>query len=792
MSYVNKYCKILELDKVLSALSDCCSCTDSKNAALELIPSNDISEVRQLLSYTSDAAVMSDSFGYPSVRGIKNIISKVKLAEVGSSLSLAELLDVAFVLKTVSSVCGYILSTGDTASSLTPLFDSLFPLPDLEELISNSILSDEELADTASDDLRDIRRSIKRNESKIRDQLEKIISSSATSKYLQEHLVTMRDGRFVVPVKSEYRNEIKGMVHDTSASGATLFIEPAAVVDANNEIRILKAKEREEMNRIIAAISSEVGRNCEVICENYSALVQIDLIFAKVKLASKMKASLPALNKNGEVKLLKARHPLIDPAKIVPINIEIGYSFDTIVVTGPNTGGKTVTLKTVGLLSLMAACGLMIPAADGSSVAIFDNIFADIGDEQSIEQSLSTFSSHIKNIIEILRDATHNSLVLLDELGAGTDPVEGAALAVSIIEKLRLIGAKIIATTHYPEIKMFALQTPGVENACCEFDVASLKPTYKLLIGVPGRSNAFAISKRLGISEDIISRAGELVSKENSRFEEVVSNLEESRQSIEKELEKTRLDRIEAERSRREIDDFRRNLENEKNKEIERAKMQARRMIETVNEESRKILDELEEIRKAKDNPDFSDRVKRAKAQMKNNINALYDVSDPISERKSSAYSLPRPLVSGDSVFINNIGREGVVITPPDSSGYVFVQAGIIKTKVKTEELRLVEKKKVSYSGSVSKNVTSNSERKAQSELDLRGQTTEEAIMEMEAYLDNCILLGIRLVTIIHGKGTGALRSAVRQKLKHNNAVKSFRSGVFGEGEDGVTVVELK
>lgn len=792
MSYVNKYCKILELDKVLSALADCCSCADGKNAALELVPSNDLSEVRQLLSYTSDASVMIDNFGYPSVRGIKNIISKVKLAEVGSSLSLGELLEVAFVLKTVSSVYNYKISTGDTDSSLTPLFDSLFPLPDLETLISDSILSEDELADTASDDLKEIRRSIKRNESKIRDQLDKIISSSSTSKYLQEHLITMRDGRFVVPVKSEYRNEIKGMVHDTSASGATLFIEPAAVVDANNEIRILKAKEREEMNRIIAAISSEVGRNCEVICENYSALVQIDLIFAKVKLASKMKASVPSLNKNGEVKLLKARHPLIDPAKIVPINIEIGFSFDTIVVTGPNTGGKTVTLKTVGLLSLMAACGLMIPAADGSSIAIFDNIFADIGDEQSIEQSLSTFSSHIKNIIEILRDATPNSLVLLDELGAGTDPVEGAALAVSIIEKLRLIGAKIIATTHYPEIKMFALQTPGVENACCEFDVASLKPTYKLLIGVPGRSNAFAISKRLGISDDIISRAGDLVSKENSRFEEVVSNLEESRQSIEKELEKTRLDRIEAERSRKEIDDFRRNLENEKNKEIERAKMQARRIIETVNEESRKILDELEKIRKAKDNPDFSDRVKRAKSQMKNNINALYDVSDPISERKSSAYSLPRPLVSGDSVFINNIGREGVVITPPDSSGYVFVQAGIIKTKVKIDELRLVEKKKVSYTGSVSKNITSNSERKAQSELDLRGQTTEEAIMEMETYLDNCILLGIRLVTIIHGKGTGALRSAVRQKLKHNNAVKSFRSGVFGEGEDGVTVVELK
>ncbi|MBP0989887.1 MAG: endonuclease MutS2 [Oscillospiraceae bacterium] len=791
MCALNKYCQSLELDKILSMLSENCGCDDSKNIAKNLTPSNDFEEVRLLMKNTSDAYAMSITCGYPSVRGIINIKEKVKLAEVGASLSLKELLDIAVTLKTVASVYNYRISSEIQDDSLSDYFDSLTPLPDLESLICDSIISEEEIADTASAELREIRRKIRINESKIRDQLDKIVSSPETSKYLQERLVTQRNGRFVVPVKAEYRNDVKGMVHDASSSGATIFIEPASVVEANNEIKILKSKERDEINRIISAISAAVGRYSREIIDNYDSLVKIDVIFAKVRLASKMHAIAPELNKNGIVKLINARHPLIDPAKAVPISIEIGKDFDTVVVTGPNTGGKTVTLKTVGLFALMAACGLMIPASDGSSVAVFDSVFSDIGDEQSIEQSLSTFSAHITNIIEILGKANENSLVLLDELGAGTDPVEGAALAVAIIEKLRIFGAKIIASTHYAEIKMFALQTSGVENACCEFDIASLKPTYKLLIGAPGKSNAFAISKRLGMSEDIVKRAGELISNENTRFEDVVSKLEESRQSAEIELEKARDNRIRSENTKKELENMKRELEKEKEKEIERVKAESRRIIETLNAESSRILDELEEIKKAKDSADFSEKVNRARSQMKNNVNALYEISDPI-EKKQSSYTLPRPLKSGDSVFISSFGKEGVVIEPPDPSGFALVQAGIIKTKVSVDELRLIDKKKVSYQGSVTKNITSSADRNIRTELDLRGKDSEEAIMDMEAYLDECILLGIRHVTLIHGKGSGVLRSVVRQKLKNNKAVKSYRSGVFGEGEDGVTIVELK
>ena len=794
---MEKHCRVLELDKILTMLSECCGCDNSKQQALTIRPTDDFDTAAERMKLTTDAAQLAARFGTPSVYGIKDVTTNVRRAQVGSSMTLGELLDVARVLKTIRTTVEYRAECENAETSLDDMFHTLTPNLELESLITDSILSEEELADTASAELRDIRRKIRNTEAGIRGQLDKIIRSPATSKYLQDQLITMRDGRFVVPVKAEHRNEIKGMVHDTSASGATFFIEPAAVVEANNEIRILKAREREEINRIIAAMSSQVGSFAPYLCESFEMLMKLDVCFAKAKLARKMRAETPTLTKKGAIILKQARHPLIDSTKIVPTDIAVGGEYDTLVVTGPNTGGKTVTIKTAGLLTLMAACGLMIPALSTSSVCICDAVFADIGDEQSIEQSLSTFSSHMTNIIKILEDVTPNCLVLMDELGAGTDPVEGAALAIAIIERLRKIGCKTIATTHYAEIKMFALQTPGVENASCEFDVASLKPTYRLLTGVPGRSNAFAISQRLGMRDDIIARAGELISNENARFEDVVSKLEESRQEMERELEQLRADRAAAQAYRREAEDMRRRVEAEKNREVEQAKAESRRLIEKVNYQAQQLLDELDEIKKQKNSENFADLAARARAQVKSGVNTLYETADPIEEKKQT-YILPRKLVSGDTVLINSLGREGTVISPPDNSGNALVQAGIMKMKVSVNDLRLVEKQKVTYSGSakhtggVSKKVTSAAERSASTEIDLRGMTTEEALMDLDAFIDNCVLSGLNLITVIHGKGTGALRTAVQKHLRAHKNVRTFRLGVFGEGESGVTIAELK
>jgi len=792
---IERHCRILELDKILAMLAECCGCENSRQLALSIRPTDDYKTALERMRSTGDAYELAIKYGTPSVYGIKDVTENVRRAQVGSSLSLKELLEIGQVLKTVRGAVEYHESCENLETVLDELFSSLSPDPALESLIFDSILSEEELADTASSELRDIRRKIRATEVRIRDQLDKLIRSPATSKYLQEQLITMRDGRFVVPVKSEYRSEIKGMVHDTSSSGATFFIEPAAVVEANNEIRVLQARERQEINRIIAAMSASVGASAGRICESFDTLVELDLCFAKAKLARRMRAEVPTLTKSGVISLKQARHPLIDPAKIVPTDIEVGGAYDTLVVTGPNTGGKTVTIKTAGLLTLMAACGLMIPAQSTSTVCVCDAVFADIGDEQSIEQSLSTFSSHITNIIHVLKDVTQNSLVLLDELGAGTDPVEGAALAIAIIERLRKIGCKTIATTHYAEIKMFALQTPGVENASCEFDVASLKPTYRLLTGVPGRSNAFAISQRLGMSNDIIARAGELISNENARFEDVVDKLEDSRQELERQLAELQADRAAAQAYRRESEETLRRIEAEKNREVEQAKAESRRIIERVNYQAQQLLDELDEIKKQKNSENFAELASRARAQVKSGVNSMYESADPIEE-KNESYVLPRKLVSGDSVLINSLGREGTVISPPDNGGVALVQAGIMKMKVPVADLRLVEKKKVTYNGKsaggVSKKVTSAAERSVSTELDLRGMTTEEALMDLDTFIDNCMLSGINVITVIHGKGTGALRTAVHKHLRSHKSVRSFRLGTFGEGENGVTIVELK
>ena len=792
----NRHYHALELDKILSMLADCTGCEDSRKLALDTVPMTNLLDAQRLMDRTADAHMLSCRFGAPSLRGMKNVCGALRRAQMGATLSLPELLDVERFLKALREMKDFRNNfEGEKATSLDELFDSLMPNLHLEEKIGFTVVSEDEVSDTASPELADIRRKIRNSQNKVKEQLDHLIHSQTYQKYLQESIVTMRDGRYCVPVKAEYRSEVKGLVHDTSGSGATVFIEPAGVVEENNETRVLKAKEQQEIQRILYELSCDIGNHAATFLEDYSSLIELDLYFAKARLADKMNATVPHLTDDGKLRLVKARHPLIDKTKIVPVDITLGYDFDVLVITGPNTGGKTVTLKTVGLLTLMAMCGLMIPAGETSSVSVFESVFADIGDEQSIEQSLSTFSSHINNTIRILDVADDRSLVLLDELGAGTDPVEGAALAVAIIERLKLYGAKLCATTHYAEIKMYALQTPRVENACCEFDVETLSPTYRLLVGVPGKSNAFAISERLGMDSSIVDRARELVSTENANFEDVVGKLEQSRQELEKEHEKAEQYRKETERVRAEILKEKEEMERNREKELEAARISARRLVEQVRAESQKLIDEIVETKKAADAESAADMAARARAQMKSGITRIQDIADPIADGDGE-YHLPRKLVRGDIVRINGMNKDGTLVGLPDGAGYCLVQTGIVKSKVHVSELRLIEKDKKKKNtlggGTVTRTIESASKRKAASEVDLRGMDAEEGVLEMERFLDECIVLNLKTVSIIHGKGTGALRAAVHQALKRNKAVESFRLGVYGEGETGVTIVELK
>jgi len=785
--------KALEYNRILELLAQECSCADSAACARSLAPFATPEEATKELLESEDACRLSVKFGGPSFSGLKNIESSLVRAKLGSPLSAGELLQVALVLAVIRSLKRYREKSISEATCLDGLFDSLLPNKFLEDKITSAILSEEEIADSASPELADIRRHIKRAEARVREQLDRMIRSTAYQKYLQEPIVTIRSGRFVVPVKAECRGDVPGLVHDTSSSGATVFVEPMPVVEANNELRILYSKEENEIERIIAELSGEVGDFADSISQNLRSAVRLDFIFAKARLSFKMKASTPKLGSDGVVELHRARHPLIDIKKAVPIDIGLGGAFDTLVVTGPNTGGKTVALKTLGLLTLMAMSGLMIPASDDSRLSFFNEVLADIGDEQSIEQSLSTFSSHMTNIIAIVAACGEGSLVLLDELGSGTDPVEGAALAVSILEFLKASGAKTAATTHYAELKVYALETPRVENACCEFDIATLRPTFRLLIGVPGRSNAFAISERLGLPEEIVGRAKELVTSENSRFEEVVQGLENSRQQMEQQREQAGELRIEAEKARGEAEILRRELAREQEKELEKARVQARRIVEQARAQSQALLDELDELKKMRGTEDISALRELARTQVSMRIRDLEQTADPVREKKSEQYVLPRALKAGDMVLIADIGKRGIVLSPPDSSGYVEVQAGLIKTRVPLARLRLEEGGRQE---SVKKYaVKTNVDRvrlPASSELDLRGQTVEEALMELDRFIDGALLSSLGQIAIIHGKGTGALRSAVQRHLKGHSAVKSFRLGRYGEGEDGVTIIELK
>lgn len=786
----SKYLQAVELDKVLKMLAEQASCDDAAALALRLEPAGTIEEVRRLLQETDDAYTLTARFGAPSFSGLKNITNALRRAEAGGVLNLTEFLRAASLLRALRGILEWRSKSEGVKTALDARFEMITGNKYLEDRIGAVVVSEEEVSDNASPELASIRRKIRNASSRVREQLDKLIRSPVYQKYLQDPIVTLRSGRYVVPVKAECRNEIPGLVHDTSSSGATIFVEPMGVVEANNEIRVLLSREQAEIERILSELSAETGSFADSIIQSYEAAVSLNLIFAKADLAYKMKATLPIVNADGVIELKKARHPLINKDKVVPTDIELGARFDTLVITGPNTGGKTVSLKTVGLLTLMAMCGLMIPAAENSKVSVFQKVLVDIGDEQSIEQSLSTFSAHITNIIRIMKQADSASLVLLDELGAGTDPVEGAALAMAILEALREKGAKIAATTHYAELKAYALQTQGVENGCCEFDVATLRPTYRLLIGVPGRSNAFAISARLGMEASIVERAKQLVSSENAKFEDVVQSLEASRQGLESERAQAEKQRREATDANRAAQEYRQKLEREAAREMEKAREQAAQLVARTRAQIDAMLNEIEEIKRQQNKALSAEQ----KARLKAGLRKLESTADPVGKREEGPYVLPRPLKAGDTVLIHDIDKKATVLEIPEGSDKVLVQAGIIKTRVPVSNLRLLEEKIQTGKPkrSVTKSVTGRAQAEIRTELDVRGQNAEEAVMNVDAFIDSALLSGISMLTIIHGKGTGVLRTAIQKHLKHHPSVKNFRLGTFGEGEAGVTIVELK
>ncbi|MBQ7962423.1 MAG: endonuclease MutS2 [Clostridia bacterium] len=791
----NRHHRALELDKVLSMLSGYASAADSKEMALSLKPETNITIAKGELKKTEDAYILLAKFGGPSFGSIKNVNNSVARANAGGVLTMRELLDIAENLRVFRSLHEWRSRQSDEASySIDVYFGSLRPNQYLESKITSSITSEEEMSDNASPTLADIRRKMKQQASRIREKLDGIIRSQTYQKCLQDAIVTQRNGRFVVPVKSEFRGQIAGLVHDTSSSGATVFVEPMSVVEANNEIRVLQGKEQDEIERILTELSAETGNYADEIRYSYEAALEINLIFAKAQLAYKMKASMPELNDNGVTVLKKARHPLLDTKKVVPVDIMLGEGFDTLVITGPNTGGKTVSIKTLGLLTLMAMCGLMIPTADGSKVCVYKKVFADIGDEQSIEQSLSTFSSHMVNIVNIMKDADDESLVLIDELGAGTDPVEGAALAMAILERLKFQGAKIAATTHYAELKAYALDTPGVENGSCEFDVNTLRPTYRLLIGVPGRSNAFAISEKLGIEASVIDRAKELVSSENVRFEDVVDTLEERRLEMEKERQIAEQYRLENEELKRKTEERLAEIEKLREKELQRAKSEAMRLVENSRREANALLIEIEKTKKElKTQQSNIDKLNEKRSLLRKGLSGVDAAADPVMGNADDGYELTRPLQVGDTVKLAGMGSEGKVLATPDNKGYVEIQTGSMKMRVKVSDLRLVEKKKEQKKETfVRRETESRLHAASDTRCDLRGLTVEEAIMTLDRFIDSMVMAGLSEFTIIHGKGTGALRAAVQQHLKKHSQIKTYRLGTFGEGENGVTIATVK
>lgn len=778
----------LELNTVLEKLAECAHSEEAKERCRKLVPLTDAEEILILQQQTSAACKLISLKGSPSFHELKEIASSLERADRGGCLTPVELLRIAGVLRCIRNAKAYY--NGDYAqSNLDVYFQELSPNRYLEEKITNSILSEEEIADAASSELADIRRHMRIQSAKVKESLQKIITSPSYAKYLRDPIITLRGDRYVVPVKSEYKSEIPGLVHDVSSSGGTFFIEPMSAVNANNALRELLLKERKEIERILAELSAEAASFRESITSSYEMLVTLDVIFAKARLSLRMDGMEPEIRTNATIELNRARHPLIDRKSVVPITVRLGTDFDTLIITGPNTGGKTVTLKTIGLLTLMAECGLHIPADHGSAISVFPRVLADIGDEQSIEQSLSTFSSHMKNIVQIVEECDDETLVLFDELGAGTDPAEGAALATALIEFCRKCGSRVAATTHYAELKLYAMRTDGVMNASCEFDVETLRPTYRLLIGIPGKSNAFAISKRLGLSDLIIEQAKSFVNENDRNFEDVLNQLEQQRQQMENAKREAERLRLETEQMRARSEEYYAEIKREREKAMRSARAEAQAIIDNARRVSNEVTEELKQLRKQmRDSADVQGSNAR-QAELRRKLN---EAEEAFSD-KQKAPERPAPtreIKVGDMVELLRFGTKASVLAINKDGSYQL-QAGIMKVTAQPNEVYLIEetqqqaKKIIERSRREFRNVA------AATELDLRGMSADEAVATLANFLDGAMLANLAQVRIIHGKGTGVLRKAVHEELKRNRAVKKYRLGVYGEGEDGVTIAEL-
>ncbi len=790
MELYEKSLKTLELPAVLEMLAKEAVSIPAREKCLEIRPSVHRAEVQRLLGQTSAAKDMMVTRGSPSFAGVKDVRNALARADMSGVLNTRELLDIAGVLQCARLAKAYGSGERSGKSDINYLFLSLHANKYLEEKIFTSITGEDEIADLASKELSDIRRKMRIAASKVREALQKIISSPSYAKALQEPIITTRSDRYVVPVKADHKNAIPGLVHDISSSGATVFIEPMGAVKANNEIRELKAQEKKEIERILMELSAECASFRDDISSDCLLLVELDLIFAKAKLSYKLDCGEPVISQK-EINLKRARHPLLPKGMAVPIDVRLGGEFDTLVITGPNTGGKTVSIKTMGLLSVMAACGLHIPAADGSALPVFEKVLADIGDEQSIEQSLSTFSAHMTNIVGILEECGENTLLLFDELGAGTDPTEGAALAISIIENARKSGALVAATTHYAELKVYATTEKGVQNASCEFDVETLKPTYRLLIGIPGKSNAFAISKRLGLPEYIIEDAKSRVGSESASMEEVLEKLEYQRQLMDKDKDEIARKLREAEENAKKSAQLKAELSVRLEKADIKAKREAQIILDDARRQAEHVFEELDRIRKMEKGERDHLAVNEARAALRRSMNEAEDSLAASMEKPEERKESAREIRVGDTVEIRSMGIKADVISiGPDR--VLQLQAGIMKVSAREDEVLLVDKPKVEKKSVAEKSAAALRSLSVSPEVDLRGMMVDEALLAMERYLDSAVMAKLKTVTIIHGKGTGALRQAVQSELKRNRYVKNYRLGRYGEGEMGVTIVELR
>ena len=791
MNINEKAITALEFDKIRTILASHCPTAGARELAFKLLPFTNVEQIARQQKKTTDARKLLEAKGMPPFGTVVDINEICERSVRGATLTPRELLDSALLLRSARSLLEYIRSNKTFDTSLDEIFERLIANRAVEDRITRSIVSEDMIADEASSALADIRRKIRVGNQKIKETLAKYISGSY-SKYLQENIVTQRGGRYVVPVKIEYRNEVKGLVHDSSSSGATVFIEPMAVVEANNELRMLENKEQLEIERVLSELSASVAGASDALCLNYMNITEIAFCFGAASYSMRLSAVEPIINSRRACNLVNARHPLIDKNTVVPISLSLGYDYDTVVITGPNTGGKTVSIKTLGLLSLMAQAGLHIPADEGSSVCVFESVLVSLGDEQSIEQSLSTFSAQMVNIVSIIKQKSDRSLVLFDELGAGTDPIEGAALAVAIIEDVRSSGALCAATTHYTELKTYAMNTEGVTNASCEFDVETLRPTFKLIVGAPGKSNAFAISQKLGLPESILKRAENYVASDNKQMEKVLGELEIERQNAEKERERAEKMRKEYEKFKSESEAQIRKSKIAAEKALKAAQSKAEAMVESAKRSADYIMEEMDKLRKQKESERIAEELAAARRNIREHLRDNADVFTPTTQEEQEAYVLPRPLKKGDEVIIMSLGKKALVLDLPNKQELVLVQAGVIRTKIRLSDLRLItdaEKKK--------ENAKSNSYRATVSrdfkpEIDLRGKTGEEAWNAIDKYFDEALIAGFHSLRLIHGKGTGALKKYLWVELKRDSRVQSFRIGQFGEGDGGVTVVTLK